>query len=304
MSTYVETLPQQINPETGRVHTNYNQTIAATGRLSSTDPNLQNIPVRSRLGREVRRAFVADNHGPMKPYDEETVLFGADYSQMELRILAHFCQDPALVTAFREDRDVHSTTAAEVFGVPIEDVTPEQRSVAKTVNFGIIYGMQAFGLSRDTGMSRQDSQEFISRYYARFPGIRSYFDAILTQGVQDGYTATLFNRRRYLPDLSSRGPQRAAAERAAMNMPLQGAAADIMKLAMIEIDKQLQASRLKSRMLLQVHDELIFEAPVSEVADLADLVARTMVNVVELSVPLEVERKVGLNWGEMKPYAA
>ena len=300
-STYVDALPNQVNPETGRIHTTYNQTIAATGRLSSTDPNLQNIPVRTAVGRRVRKAFIADNREGYRPFDEESVLVGADYSQMELRLMAHYSQDPSLVDAFREGQDIHATTAAEVFGIPLAEVTSNQRSTAKAVNFGIMYGMQAFGLSRDTGMSRPDAQKFIERYMERFQGVRKYLDGTLEQAVRDGYVSTLYGRRRYLPDIATRGPRRQGAERAAVNMPLQGTAADIMKLAMIDVDRELGRSGLKSRMLLQVHDELIFEAPQSEVDDLAKLVERVMMAAAELSVPLEVEVSCGPTWDDMEP---
>lgn len=300
-STYVDALPNQVNPETGRIHTTYNQTIAATGRLSSTDPNLQNIPVRTPIGRRVRKAFVADNRDGFRPFDDESVLVGADYSQMELRLMAHYSQDPALVEAFREGQDIHATTAAEVFGVPLEEVTPNQRSTAKAVNFGIMYGMQAFGLSRDTGMARADAQQFIERYMDRFQGVRKYLDDTLEQAVRNGYVKTLYGRRRYLPDIATRGPRRQGAERAAINMPLQGTAADIMKIAMINLDQELAASGLQSRMLLQVHDELIFEAPSFEIHDLSELVIRVMMGAADLSVPLEVEVSSGPNWDDMVP---
>jgi DNA polymerase-1 len=301
-STYVDALPNQVDPETHRVHTTFNQTIAATGRLSSIDPNLQNIPVRTELGRRVRQAFIADNRPGTRPFDdEEAVLFGADYSQMELRIMAHFSGDPALVRAFQEGRDIHATTAAQVFDVPLAEVTPLQRSMSKAVNFGIMYGMSAFGLSRDTGMSRADSSAFIDRYYKEFAGVREFMDKAVAEAAQHGYAATLFGRRRYLPDISARGPLRQAAERAAINMPLQGTAADIMKLAMIQLDQRLAASKLRARLLLQVHDELIFEAPKSELPELAELVTAAMTDIAELSVPMEVETKAGPNWNEMGP---
>lgn len=300
-STYVDALPNQVDPITQRVHTNFNQTIAATGRLSSIDPNLQNIPVRTELGRKVRRAFIADNRPETRPFDEQAVLFGADYSQMELRIMAHFSGDPALVRAFQEGRDIHATTAAQVFDVPLDEVTPLQRSMSKAVNFGIMYGMSAFGLSRDTGMSRADSNAFIERYYAEFAGVREFMAVAVAEAAKHGYASTLFGRRRYLPDINARGPMRQAAERAAINMPLQGTAADIMKLAMIQLDQRLAASELRARLLLQVHDELIFEAPESEVPELAKLVTAAMTEIAELSVPMEVETKAGPNWDEMSP---
>jgi DNA polymerase-1 len=302
-STYVDALPLQVNPETARVHTNYNQTIAATGRLSSTDPNLQNIPVRTPLGRQVRRAFIADNRPETRLFEEECILFGADYSQVELRIMAHFSQDAALVEAFKQGLDIHAATAAEVFGVPLDEVTLDQRSTAKVVNFGIMYGMQAWGLARDTGMSQTEARDFISRYKERFAGVNQFIEETIRTTERDGYAATLYGRRRYLPEILTSGPQRQAAERAAINMPIQGSAADIMKLAMLQVDRILRERGLRSLMLLQVHDELIFEAPVSEVDELRELVVDAMMHVTELSVPMEVEPKAGQNWEEMVPLA-
>ena len=298
-STYVDALPLQVNPKTGRVHTTFNQTIAATGRLSSTDPNLQNIPVRSPLGREVRRAFIAANTPEGRLFDEPSVLFSSDYSQVELRIMAHFSQDRALLDAFNNGVDVHRATAAQVFNVPLEDVTPDMRATAKTVNFGIMYGMQAYGLSRDTGMSRQEATQFIERYMSQFDGVRSYLAQTLVEAQQVGYVSSLYGRRRYVPDIAGGGPRRMAAERAAINMPLQATAADIMKIAMINVAKELAESPLRARMILQVHDELLFETPESEVEALRELVSRTMRDAAKLSVPLDVESSIGQNWGDM-----
>ena len=298
-STYVDALPRQINSRTGRVHTTFNQTIASTGRLSSIDPNLQNIPIRSEVGRQVRRAFIADNDSDKRLFDEESILFSADYSQMELRIMAHCSQDPALVNAFKDGLDIHRATAAEVFGVPIEEVTSDQRATAKTVNFGIMYGMQAYGLSRDTGMSRQDATTFIERYMSRLGGVKEYLNQTLRNAVRLGYAESLYGRRRYVPDVTASGPRRLAAERAAINMPLQGTAADIMKIAMIRVAERLASSGLRATMLLQVHDELLFEAPVSEMDELRSLVVETMAGVGGLSVPLGVETSYGQNWDEM-----
>lgn len=302
-STYVDALPLQIHPRTGRVHTTYNQTIASTGRLSSTDPNLQNIPIRTPVGRQVRRAFVADNRPEFRRFDDESILFSADYSQMELRIMAHYSQDPALVSAFQQGLDIHAATAAEIHGIDIAEVTPEQRSMAKSVNFGIMYGMQAYGLSRDTGMSRAESVAFIERYMSRFQGVRAYLDSTLRQAVKDGYVGSLYGRRRYVPDINAQGPRRQAAERAAINMPLQGTASDIMKIAMIRVAERLKESKLQADMLLQVHDELLFETPVSELPELRKLVVETMENASTLSVPLGVETSVGSNWEEMRDYS-
>lgn len=300
-STYVDALPNQVNPDTGRIHTNFNQTIAATGRLSSTDPNLQNIPVRTELGRQVRRAFIADNRNGKRLFDEESILFGADYSQMELRLMAHYSQDDSLVEAFKAGLDIHAATAAEVFGVPLDEVTSDQRATAKIVNFGIMYGMQPWGLARDTGMSQSEAREFIDRYMERFAGVQKFIDETVESTERDGYASTLYGRRRYLPDIMTSGPARQAAERAAINLPIQGSAADIMKLAMLDVDRKLSERGLQSLMLLQVHDELIFEAPVSELDELSELVVGSMMDVAELSVPLEVEPKAGPNWEEMTP---
>ena len=298
-STYVDALPAQVNPDTGRIHTNYNQTIAATGRLSSTNPNLQNIPVRTDLGRQVRRAFIADNREGLRLFDEESVLFGADYSQMELRLMAHYSQDPALVDAFQHGRDIHAATAAEVFGVALDEVTPDQRATAKVVNFGIMYGMQPWGLARDTGMSQSDARDFIARYKERFSGVDTFIEETINATERNGFASTLYGRRRYLPDILASGPARQAAERAAINLPIQGSAADIMKLAMLDIDREIRERKLRSMMLLQVHDELIFEAPKSELDELRQVVVTSMMDVASLSVPLEVEPKAGPNWEEM-----
>ncbi len=301
-STYVDALPLQVNPKTGRVHTSYNQTIAATGRLSSTDPNLQNIPVRTGIGRSVRRAFIADNRPDRRVWDEEAVFLSADYSQIELRLMAHMSQDETLLKAFNEGQDIHAATAADVFGVDLKDVTSDMRRVAKTVNFGIMYGMQAFGLSRDTGMSRAEAQQFIDRYMARLPGVREFLERTKQEAANQGYVQSMFGRRRYLPEITSSNFNiRLSAERMAINMPLQGSAADIMKLAMIQVHNALVEKKLRSRMLLQVHDELLFELPRSEVEPLSKLVKQIMENVVDLSVPLGVEESVGSNWDELEP---
>ncbi len=301
-STYVDALPEQVHPVTGRVHTIFHQTVAATGRLSSSDPNLQNIPVRGDLGRAVRRAFIADNRPGYRIADEPILLLSADYSQIELRLMAHFSQDPALLRAFAEGKDIHAATAAEVFGVPLDAVTPEMRRVAKTVNFGIMYGMQAYGLARDTGMSRQEAQRFIEAYFQRFPGVARYLEETKRRAAEQGYVETLFGRRRYLPEINSSNPaRRQAAERMAVNMPLQGTAADIMKLAMIRVHRALQEHEYKSRLLLQVHDELVLEVPESELSTVAELITSLMRSVVELSVPLEVEAKAGPNWADLDP---
>jgi DNA polymerase I len=301
-STYVDALPHQVNPETGRVHTSFNQTVAATGRLSSTDPNLQNIPVRSGIGRTVRRSFIADNRPESRPFTERARFLAADYSQVELRLMAHFSEDPTLLSAFQAGQDIHAATAADVFGVDISEVSSDMRRIAKTVNFGIMYGMQAYGLSRDTGMPRQEAQRFIDTYFERLPGVRAYLENTKQLAAEQGYVTTMFGRRRYVSDIgSSNFNRRTAAERIAINMPLQGTAADIMKIAMIRMHRELNEQGFQARMLLQVHDELLFEAPESEIAPLATLVKDVMENVAELKVPLVTEVSVGDNWEELEP---
>ncbi len=300
-STYVDALPASVNPSTGRVHTSYNQTVAATGRLSSVNPNLQNIPIRTELGRRVRRAFVADRRPEHRLYPD-AILIAADYSQMELRILAHMSDEDFLIDAFREGEDIHSATAALVADVDIEDVTPDQRRIAKTVNFGILYGMQAYGLSRDTGMSRADAQEFITAYWSRLPKVKRLFDTILEEGERKGYVETLLGRRRYLPELtSSNGARRQAAQRMAMNMPIQGTQADMVKMVMIGLGRELEERNLPARMVLQVHDELVLEASEAALGEIAPVVKSTMENAFGLSVPVVVDVKKGSNWEDMRP---
>jgi DNA polymerase-1 len=301
-STYVAALPAQVNPVTGRIHTSFNQTIAATGRLSSSNPNLQNIPIRTEIGRRVRRAFIAGDH-PAAPLDGELkVLLSADYSQIELRLMAHVSGDERLVRAFQLGQDIHAVTAAELFGIDIKEVTPDMRRLAKTVNFGIIYGMQAFGLARETGMSRQEAQRFIDTYMARLQGVWRYLEKTKRDAIEKGYVSTMFGRRRYVPDIvSSNGSRRQAAERMAINMPLQGTAADIMKIAMIRVQQALRSRELRTRMLLQVHDELLFEVPMSELKQVAELVADIMENIAPLRVPLRVELSAGKNWDQLEP---
>jgi DNA polymerase-1 len=294
-STYVDALPALINERTGRVHTDFSQTAAATGRLSSSNPNLQNIPVRTELGGQVRRAFVARDFGP------EPLLLSADYSQIELRIMAHITEDAGLVEAFRRDEDIHAATASQVFGVPLNEVTPEMRRRAKVFNFGVLYGLSEFGLSTREGISREDAGDFIKTYFAKYPGIRRYIDETVQRTREMGYAETLLGRRRYFPEIRSpNAVVRQAAERAAVNMPVQGTAADIIKIAMNRIDAELEARRLKSRMILQVHDELIFECPAVELDDVRKLALDIMPRPLEMKVPLKVDTKVGKNWGEME----
>ncbi len=301
-STYVDALPQTVNPETGRVHTSFNQTVAATGRLSSVNPNLQNIPIRTEIGRRVRRAFVADRR-PEHRIVENAILLGADYSQMELRILAHMSGEPFLVNAFREGDDIHRATAALVNQVELDDVTADQRRIAKTVNFGILYGMQAFGLSRDTGMARDEAQKFIDSYWERLPRVRQFFDELIEFGREHGYVQTLSGRRRYIPDLNSRnGMQRQAARRVAMNMPIQGTQADIIKRAMIDLDAALAERDLPGYQVLQVHDELVLEVDERQLDEVATLLRNTMRDAEQLDVPVIVDLRVGMNWEDMKAY--
>jgi DNA polymerase-1 len=291
-STYVDALPVLIRGSSGRVHTTFGQTGTATGRLSSANPNLQNIPIRTELGREIRAAFIAE---------PAHLLLAADYSQIELRLLAHFSQDKLLVEAFRRGDDIHTLTASQVFGVPPLMVTPEHRRAAKVVNFGIVYGLSAFGLSQQLGIERGDAARFIDAYFEKYSGVRAYRDSVLEQARRDQKVKTLFGRVRPIPDMNSKNPnQRGFAERTAVNTPLQGTAADLIKLAMIRIDDEIEKRRLKSRMTLQVHDELVFEVPESEVDVMKRLVREQMENAHPLEVPLVVELGVGPNWRDLE----
>ena len=291
LSTYVIALPDEINPKTGRVHTVYNQAVAATGRLSSNAPNLQNIPIRTERGQQVRKAFI--------PRDENHVLLAADYSQIELRIIAALSKDPSMVAAFQNNEDIHATTAAKVFGVPLEEVTRTQRSNAKTVNFGIIYGVSAFGLSQQTDLSRSESKELIDTYYESYPKLKAYMSSQIDFARDNGYVATVLGRRRYLKDILSQNTiVRGAAERNAVNAPIQGSAADIIKIAMINIHKRLETGDWKAKMLLQVHDELVFDVPRTEVESLSAMVKEEMENAFVMDVPLVVDLGIGENWLE------
>jgi DNA polymerase I len=288
--TYADALPALIDPRTGRVHTTFNQTGAATGRLSSNNPNLQNIPIRTELGREIRAAFV--------PRDGWRLIV-ADYSQIELRLLAHMSRDPVLMDAFRNGEDVHTRTAAEVFGVPPLMITPEQRRNAKAVNFGIVYGQTPFGLAQSIGVDRKEAELYIRAYFTRYAGVRRWLDATIADVRRTGVAKTIHGRQRPIPDMDSRNPNaRGFAERTAVNTPLQGTAADLIKLAMIRIDRKLEA--FQARMLLQVHDELVFEAPPEEVDDVTGLVKAEMEGVEKLAVPLVVDVGVGMNWRDAK----
>ena len=288
-STYVDALPLEVNPHTGRVHTTYMQTVAATGRLSSNNPNLQNIPIRTPRGQQVRKAFIARN--------ADYVLLSADYSQIELRIIAALSQEHNMIESFLRGEDIHRATAAKVFHVPLEEVTREQRSHAKTVNFGIIYGVSAFGLSAQTDLSRTESKELIDTYYATYPNLRNYIQKQIHFAQENGYVETVLGRRRYLPDIHSRNQVvRGAAERNAVNAPIQGSAADIIKIAMIRIDDELMRRQLQTRMLLQVHDELVFDVPKTELEIVKPLIKEAMENAFSLAVPLVADLGVGDNW--------
>jgi DNA polymerase I len=287
-STYIDALPVYVHPRTGRLHTSFSQTVAATGRLSSSDPNLQNIPIRRELGRDIRRGFV-----PRKGW----MLLAADYSQIELRLLAHLSNDPAFVQAFRSGGDIHRQTAALIFDVPLDQVTKDMRARAKTINFATIYGQGAHALSRQLKISFAEAKEFIERYFQRFARVREYLDSMVTFAREHGYVQTIFNRRRYIPELRDRNFNiRAFGERTAANSPIQGSAADLIKVAMIRIHDALDEQRLGAKMLLQVHDELVFEVPGPELERVSALVKKEMERAAELSVPLVVDLGAGENW--------
>ena len=289
-STYTDKLPQQISDRTGRVHTSYHQAVAATGRLSSTDPNLQNIPIKSEEGRKIRQAFIA-------PPGYKIV--AADYSQIELRIMAHLSGDAGLLNAFNEGLDVHRATAAEVFGVAPELVTNDLRRSAKAINFGLIYGMSSFGLAKQLGLGRSEAQSYIDLYFARYPGVKKYMDSIREQAREQGYVETLFGRRLYLPEINSKNASlRQYAERTAINAPMQGTAADIIKRAMIATDRWLIETQANAKMIMQVHDELVFEIAEEKLDDYKETIRNLMGSAADLSVPLVVDVGVGDNWDE------
>jgi DNA polymerase-1 len=289
-STYTDKLPRMVDPKTRRVHTTFSQAVAVTGRLASSDPNLQNIPVRTPEGRRIRQAFVAP-----KGFQ----LMSADYSQIELRIMAHLSEDHGLLSAFKAGEDVHRATASEVFGVPLDQVSSEQRRYAKVINFGLIYGMSAYGLARNLAIDQGVAKNYIAQYFAKYPGVKRYMDTIREAAKSRGYVETVFGRRLWLPEISSpSGPRRQAAERAAINAPMQGTAADLIKLAMIQVQQSLEEKGLRSRLVLQVHDELVLEVPDTEVEALRALLPQKMENVAQLSVPLIVDVGVGDNWDE------
>jgi DNA polymerase-1 len=292
-STYLDTLPLAVNPATGRVHTSYGQTGAVTGRLSSSNPNLQNIPIRTDLGRRVRNGFIA---GP------GNVLLSVDYSQIELRIVAHMAKDEGMLAAFRQGQDIHATTAGAIYGVPLDAVTKEMRRHAKAINFGLIYGMSAFGLTRSTNLTLAESETFVNTYFQRFPGIKQYLDGVRKIAAEQGYVETMLGRRRYFPMLKN--PTninlKKREEREAINAPIQGTAADIMKIAMLKIPDALQEAGLNGKMLLQVHDEIVLECPKGELDVTARVVQETMQAAYSLSIPLLTEARWGPNWGEMQ----
>jgi DNA polymerase-1 len=290
-STYVDVLPTLVSMRDGRIHTSYNQAVAATGRLSSNNPNLQNIPIRTEKGREIRKAFV--------PRNENYMLLSADYSQVELRIIAHLSKDPEMISDFRAGLDIHAATAAKVYGVKLEDVTREMRRNAKAVNFGIIYGMSSFGLSERLNIPRKEASEIIQQYFSRYSGIRTYIDQTIASAKKNGYVETMMKRRRYLRDINSgNATVRGFAERNAINAPIQGTAADLIKIAMINIFKEFSWLNLKSRMILQVHDELVFDVHRTEVEQVRTLVEDKMKNAIPMDVPVKVEISTGENWLE------
>jgi DNA polymerase-1 len=297
LSTYVDALPAQVNDHTGRVHTSFNQTGAVTGRIASSDPNLQNIPIRTEIGRQVRNAFIAD---------EGNFLLSVDYSQIELRIVAHMADDQAMLAAFHAGQDIHAATAAAIFGIPIDVVSKEQRRRAKGINFGLIYGMSAYGLTRYTDLTLAESEDFMEAYFRQFPGVKRYLDNMRKSAAEDGYVETLLGRRRYFPGLKNQSNRniRNREEREAINAPIQGTAADIMKIAMLHVPPALKESGLSGQMLLQVHDELVLECPQKELHKTAEIVQKVMEGAYNMKVPLRTEARYGTNWGEMIPLSS
>ena len=291
LSTYVEALPQLVNSKTGKIHTSYNQAIAATGRLSSTNPNLQNIPIRDENGREIRKAFI--------PSDENHLFLSADYSQIELRIMAALSKDEQMLEAFRHGDDIHAITASKIYKIPVSEVTSDMRRKAKTANFGIIYGISAFGLSQRLNISRTEAKELIDGYFENFPGVKQYMDQSIAEARKTGFVQTIMGRKRYLNDINSANAVvRGVAERNAINAPIQGSAADIIKLAMINIRQEMKQQKLQSKMVMQVHDELNFDAEKTEIEQMKEIVKRGMENAVNIGLPLTVEMNTGNNWLE------
>jgi DNA polymerase-1 len=291
LSTYIEPLPFLISRKTGKIHTTYNQALTATGRLSSIKPNLQNIPIRTERGREIRKAFIPSGPGG--------VIMSADYSQIELRLMAHMSQDKDFIDAFLAGKDIHSATASKIFGIPEEQLTREQRNRAKVANFGIIYGISAFGLSQRLNIPRGDSKQLIEDYFRNYPGVKDYISGMIEMAKKNGFVTTIYGRKRYLPDIASRNPVvRGLAERNAVNAPIQGSAADIIKIAMVHLFDRLKEEGIKSKMVLQVHDELVFDVLPEEKDRLSFIVKNEMESVAKLSVPLTVECQYGENWLE------
>ncbi|OHB86373.1 MAG: DNA polymerase I [Planctomycetes bacterium RIFCSPHIGHO2_02_FULL_38_41] len=290
-NTYIDALPEMVNQWTGRIHTSFNQTVTATGRLSSSGPNLQNIPIRTDIGRQIRRAFI--------PTEKDTVFLSADYSQIELRILAHFSDDKALVSAFQQDKDIHSAVASDIYNTPINNVTAEMRRNAKAINFGIIYGLSEFGLSRDTGLPLEEARRFIESYYNHYQGVKRFRDSAIDMARLHGYVKTLFNRKRLIPEINSDNKKRRnLAERIAINTIIQGTAADLIKVAMNNIHKKLINGKYEARMLLQIHDELLFEVKENKLESLRSMIQDEMIQAVKLNVPIKVNIKTGKNWME------
>jgi len=288
-STYVDALPKLINPRDNRIHTSYNQAVAATGRLSSNNPNLQNIPIRTEMGREIRKAFV--------PRNDEYTLLAADYSQIELRIIAELSKDEGLIDTFKQGLDVHTATAARIFGVELDKVTSDMRRSAKTVNFGIVYGISAYGLSERLHIPRKEAADIISQYFEKYPGVKSYMDNTIDFARKNGFVETMMGRRRYLRDInSSNATVRGFAERNAINAPVQGSSADMIKIAMIRIHEQMQQEKMKSKMILQVHDELVFDANILELEKLRNMVEENMRSAIVMKVPVVVDMNTGENW--------
>jgi DNA polymerase-1 len=290
-STYVDALPKLVSKNTGKIHTSYNQAVAATGRLSSNNPNLQNIPIRTDRGREIRRAFI--------PSDDKHILMAADYSQIELRLMAHFSEDPQMLEDFREGKDIHRSTAARVYGIQEEEVSREMRSHAKSVNFGIIYGISAFGLAENLKISRSEAADIINSYFREYPKVKEYMDEQIEFARQHGYAQTILGRRRYLRDINSgNAVVRGFAERNAINAPIQGSSADMIKVAMIQIQQEISKRNLRSKMILQVHDELVFDVLKQELDEMKELVMKHMKSAMKLAVPLVVDMNTGEDWLE------
>ena len=288
-NTYVDKLGSLINPRTGRVHASFNQTVTVTGRLSSSDPNLQNIPIRDEIGRKIRAAFV--------PKNKTDCILSADYSQIELRLLAHFSKDPALMAAFAADQDIHRFVASQIYGVPIEKVTGEMRSRCKAVNFGIIYGQGPFGLSQTTGLSQSEAKKFIDDYFARYASIRKFMDSVIESAKRTGYAETILHRRRQIPDLNSKnGAKRSQAQRFAINTVIQGSAADLIKVAMINIQRKIENEQLPVKLILQIHDELVFELPTEQAEQHSRWINKEMTTAIKLDVPLKVDISYGPSW--------